>query len=53
METVVIKLYRNDIGCSDYRDLCLDSYAKLLEEIRRFFDKIGNRMPLLCRIMEL
>ena len=53
METVVIKLYRNDIGCSDYRDLCLDSYAKLLEEIRRFSDKIGNRMPLLCRIMEL
>ena len=43
-ETVIIKLYRNDMYCDDYHDLCLGSFEERVKDIKTFSEKIGKKI---------
>lgn len=41
-ETVIIKLFRNQIWSADYSDLCLDEFEETYKKIKAYGEKIGK-----------
>ncbi len=44
MDTVVIKVYRNDITCGDYHDVYLDKFDLKVKELKSFAKDIGKQI---------
>ena len=43
-DTVIIKVYRNDIACGDYHDLCLKDFDLKVKELKTFADSINKNI---------
>ncbi|MGN0788532.1 MAG: hypothetical protein ACI4MY_01235 [Christensenellales bacterium] len=43
-EVVIIKLYRNAIGCGEYNDLNVDRFQDVVNDIRDFGKSIGKKV---------
>lgn len=44
VDTVIIKVYRNNITCSDYHDISLDNFDLKVKELKNFADSIGKKI---------
>lgn len=44
MDIVVIKLFRNEIGCSDYHDIMIEEYQEKVEELHKYGEERGKKI---------
>ena len=43
-DTVVIKVYRNDIACSEYHDVYLNDFNAKVNELKSYANQIGKKI---------
>ncbi len=43
-DTVIIKVYRNDIACGEYHDITLDEFDLKIKELKNFAEQIGKKV---------
>ena len=43
-DTVIIKVFRNDITCGEYHDITLDQFDLKIKELKDFADQIGKKV---------
>lgn len=52
-ETVIIKVYRQNITCSDYHDIMLEDFNLKVNELKTFAKSIGkNILFTVCKVLD-